>query len=89
MREREDIYDLIEPHIIDDIKDAIQDSIQTGITPNWVMISPVWSFHLPDDLVEICGLKIWRSWDKLPGNRSVIAIKLNDTSEQKKTGGKE
>jgi len=61
-------------------KNAVNDSIEAGVTPNWFFLSPYISAYVSSDVIEVSGMKIWRSPYPLPEGRDVIAVHLSPTT---------
>ena len=78
------LEDWVKQEIFERFQNAVRESIEIGITPNWLLISPALNAYLHHDIIEFSGMKIWRSPYPLPENREVIAIRLSPTTARKK-----
>jgi len=71
------LEDLFKEKVLDQIHDAVKESIENGYTPNYLLLGPELSTYIPEDIVEFSGMKLWRSSWPLPQWRPVIAIQLS------------
>ena len=65
---------------------AVRDSIETGVTPNWLLVGPYISAYVSDEVTEVSGMKMWRSPIPLPEGREIIAVRLSPTTAREENG---
>ena len=76
----------VKERVLEMFQNAVRDSIEVGVTPNWLLISPALCAYVSPDIVKFSGMRVWRSPNPLPENRFVIAIRLSTQTVRDENG---